>query len=157
MSTKLLVHAAPASQKAKVNRLLAEFGVSATWLPQPLLRGHFQLSIELAITASQRAWLASELATVQNIRFEIEYLPLSGELGECYLFAPGLGITRRVIDELGTFLIAANRLEQLLSKISDDVIAGPREIRKLLGQAIDDELEPFRKANESLTLLHRAG
>lgn len=157
MSTRLLVFSAPANLRSDIDRLLGEFSASIKWSPQPLLRGHYQTSTDLNINDSQRSALASQLAKVVNIRFELEQLPASGQVGESYLYVPGLGIQRRMLDEIGNQLVTSVQIEAVLAEVSQNPARAASSLRKLLGQALDDELEPFRQSGIGVVLLHRAG
>lgn len=157
MSTRLLVFSAPANLRSDIDRLLGLFCMPVKWLPQPLLRGHYQTSADLNINDSQRSALASQLAKLKNIRFELENLPATGEVGESYLYVPGLGIQRRLLDEIGNQLVTSVQLQSVLAEVVDNPALAATNLRKLLGQAIDDELEPFRQSGFGVSLLHRAG
>jgi hypothetical protein len=112
------------------------------WRPQPASPGTMR---------TEAAWqgevgCAGRLASVLlgwPIRFEVTEDASPGCDGERYAFTPELGLYHAMTAANGDLVVPENRLRQLLC--CQDVAA---DVRRLLGEPWDAELEPFRYAGE---------
>ena len=71
---------------------------------------------------------------------------------------PVLGIFHAQTDAAGNVVVPEDRIRAALDSAGTNVLELHRELRLALGQAWDDELEPFRHAigSSSVTWLHRS-
>jgi len=100
---------------------------------------------------AEAAWVgdpgcAAQLASALlgwPIRFEVTEDPSAGCDGERYAFTPTLGLFHALTTANGDLAVPEDRLRHMLA--AGDV-AG--ELRRLLGEAWDAELEPFRYAGD---------
>jgi len=93
-----------------------------------------------AITSSLRGW--------EQLRFEVTEDPMAGFDGARWSHTPELGIFHAQTDSVGNTVIAEDRLRAAMDSAGTNALELQRELRILLGQAWDDELEPFRQATD---------
>jgi hypothetical protein len=108
----------------------------------------FSLDFTFDASAVDAATIASELAGIQRLWFEVSTPPNQVDLGQRYAFTPVLGIFHSQLDQGGNQVFGEN---QLLAAISASTFRPADELRlsleNLLGVAWDDQLEPLRRAN----------
>jgi hypothetical protein len=102
--------------------------------------------------------LASALRGWPDLRFEVTEEPSRGSDGARWSHVPDLGVHHAVVDVHGNTVVPEDRVRAALES------GDPDEMRRLLGlalgQAWDDELEPFRAgadAGPPVRWLHRVG
>jgi hypothetical protein len=95
--------------------------------------------------------LASQLSAFQ-VPFEIE---TEGSSPERYLFHPGLGIARQILNEAGETLLRGEAVEAALNASQGNLKEFERRLRLLQGLPWLDLLEVYR-ARGDVRLLHRA-
>jgi hypothetical protein len=130
------------------------------WIDQPA--APLCLRTELSWQAPQGtgARLASGLRTrgEQRLRFEITEEPSRGSDGGRWSCTPELGIFHQMMDVHGNNVIREDALRDALD-CGGDLMTLRRKLDLALGQAWDDELEPFRYAGAGAPIrwLHRVG
>lgn len=113
------------------------------WLAQPILSGMSRCEIQWFGQTGAGAQIASALRGFPNLRFEVTEDTDSG-LGERFCFTPDLGMFRAATGPTGDIVVGEERLRAALEN------PNPRTgIEALLGQAWDEELEPFRLAGDT--------
>ena len=75
------------------------------------------------------------------------------------MHTPGLGIFHSQIDSAGGMVVSEDRIRSAMESAGANAFDLHRELRLVLGQSWDDELEVFRVAHEDAPVvwLHRAG
>jgi hypothetical protein len=103
--------------------------------------------------------LASALGGWEHLRFEITEDPTAVSEGGRWSCTPGLGIFYAQTDMTGNVVVPENRIRAALDQAGDDSAELRRLLDVALGQAWDDELEPFRYAGAGAPVrwLHRVG
>ncbi len=103
--------------------------------------------------------LASALRGWEHLRFEVTEDPSPGVDGMRFMHTPDLGVFAAVTDAVGNIVIPEDRIRYAVDVAAGDAEEMLRELRLALGQAWDDELEPFRHAgdDERVVWLHRVG
>ena len=159
----LFVHSCSSAVAPHVAWALARvFGetVDVDWAPQPVAPGNVRAEIIWHGPAGTASRIASALVAFSTIRFEVTEDPGEGEEGERYAVTPNLGLFRGTIGSHGDVLVHEDRLRNLLvGARADDGSNIADEISRLIGTPWDEELEPFRHAGEttSVVWLHRTG
>ena len=82
--------------------------------------------------------LASELMGWKSIRFEVT------SASHRWSFTPKLGLFHSDTDAAGNLLISEFRLKSALENAGSNALEMQRQMRELIGQPWDDELEQFR-------------
>ena len=89
--------------------------------------------------------LASAFMNLKQLSFEVVRQQSSGSNGARWSFTPSLGMFHCATDEAGNLVVNENQLRLAMERAGSNALKLQAEIRKLLGQAWDDELEPFRE------------
>lgn len=157
----LFVHSAPAALCPHV-----EWAVGSAlntrpnlqWTPQPAQSGTWRTELSWAGAAGTGAKIASALRGWGRLRYEVTEEPSAGADGARWSHTPALGIHHAVVGVHGDILIGEDRLRAAMCDAADANDLGAA-IDEALGQAWDDELEPFRHAAEGAAVrwLHRVG
>ncbi|PFG32836.1 DUF3145 domain-containing protein [Sanguibacter antarcticus] len=132
--------------------------VSLQWTEQPAAPGLFRAEYSWSGPAGTGSRLASSLRGWTHLRYEVTEEASTGTDGSRWSHTPELGIFHAATDVHGNVVIPEDRVRAALEFAAD-----PRRMRDelhlALGQAWDDELEPFRYAGAGAPVrwLHRVG
>ncbi len=132
--------------------------VALDWIPQPAARGMFRGEYSWQGEQGSGAKLASSLRGWSHLRYEVTEDASYGADGGRWSHTPDLGIFHAPMDIHGNILIPEDRIRAALEDSPDS-----RSLRAALdlalGQAWDDELEPFRYAGAGAPVrwLHQVG
>ena len=109
-------------------------------------------------TVGTGARLTSALRGWANLRYEVTEEASPGNDGGRWSHTPDLGIFHAQTDVHGNVVIPEDRIRAALLH-ADEPAAMRRQLDLALGQAWDDELEPFRYAGAGAPIrwLHRVG
>jgi len=157
----LFVHSAPRAlcphvEWAAGNVLSVRVGMD--WTPQPAGAGFYRAEYSWQGAQGTGAKLASSLRGWAHLRYEVTEEASHGADGSRWSHTPELGIFHAAIDVHGNVVVPEDRIRAALQFAGD-----PRRMREeldlALGQAWDDELEPFRYAGAGAPVrwLHRVG
>ncbi|MFC4555258.1 DUF3145 domain-containing protein [Georgenia faecalis] len=132
--------------------------VSFEWTPQPAADGLFRAEYSWAGPVGTGARLASALRGWTHLRYEITEDPSPGVDGGRWSHTPELGIFYAQTDAHGNVVVPEDRVRAAVASASDPARMR-HELDLALGQAWDDELEPFRYAGAGAPVrwLHRVG
>lgn len=157
----LFVHSAPRALCPHVE--WAAGGVlgarlSLDWTEQPAAPGMFRAEHSWQGVQGTGARLTSALRGWAHLRYEVTEEASHGADGARWSHTPDLGIFHTVTDVHGNALVPEDRVRAALEH-ADDAERLRRELELALGQAWDDELEPFRYAGAGAPVrwLHRVG
>ncbi|UOE45006.1 DUF3145 domain-containing protein [Agromyces larvae] len=133
--------------------------VSFVWTEQPVLRGTMRAEFAWTARVGDGARLASALRGWGGVRFEVSEDPTPGSDGARWMHTPDLGVFFAQTDSAGNTVVPEDRVRYAMELAGDDARELRRELRLALGQAWDDELEPFRHASDeaSVVWLHQVG
>lgn len=133
--------------------------VSFAWRPQPLMPNAQRALYVWEGAPGTGALLASGLRGWEHLRYEVTEDAAHGLDGGRWMHTPDLGIFHAQTDSAGNMVIPEDRIRAALEIGGANAFELHRELRVALGQAWDDELEPFRVAHEDAPIvwLHRAG
>lgn len=158
----LYVHSAPRALCQHVEWGLGRaLGEPATipWTPQPVIPGSVRAEFTWTGVAGTGAAIASQLRGWEHLRFEVSEDPSAGVDGGRWMHTPGLGIFYAQTDMAGNVVIPEDRIRYAMEIAGGNATELHRELGLALGQAWDDELEPFRTAGDESPVIwmHRVG
>jgi len=132
--------------------------VAMDWTEQPAAPGMFRAELSWQGVQGTGARLTSALRGWAHLRYEVTEEPSHGADGARWSHTPDLGIFHAVTDVHGNVLVPEDRVRAALEHVGDPARLR-RELELALGQAWDDELEPFRYAGAGAPVrwLHRVG
>ena len=112
-----------------------------TWTNQPAERGTQRTELSWTGAPGTGAVVASALAQLGVVRYEVNEEPTSGADGQRYCFAPTLGAFSAVVGVHGDILVPEDRLKHA---VAVDALGGEpifKALERLLGVPWDDELD----------------
>jgi len=144
----LFIHSAPRAMCPHIEWMVAgvlDRPVQCDWTEQPAAPGMLRTEISWIGVQGTGAKLASALRGWEHLRYEVTEEPSRGADGGRWSHTPELGIFYAVIDVNGNIVVPENRIRAALDNASD-LTKMRHDLDLALGQAWDDELEPFRYA-----------
>ena len=132
--------------------------VHLDWTDQPAAPGMMRAETSWVGHVGTGARLTSALRGWANLRYEVTEEASAGTDGGRWSHTPDLGIFHAQTDAHGNVVVPEDRVRAALMHASEPE-AMLRELDLALGQAWDDELEPFRYAGSGAPVrwLHRVG
>lgn len=118
------------------------------WTDQPAEPGTKRAELSWTGPSGAGARLASKLASMARIRFEVTEDATPGSDGQRYCFTPSLGAFSAVVGVHGDILVGEDRIKHA---VANDALGGEtiyKALEKLLGVPWDDELDVFRHASD---------
>ncbi|MDR0591728.1 MAG: DUF3145 domain-containing protein [Bifidobacteriaceae bacterium] len=157
----LFVHSSPRAVSPHIEWVATNvlgLEVSMDWTDQPAAPGALRAEYSWQGPQGTGARLASALRGWEHLRYEVTEEPSFGSDGGRWSHTPSLGIFYAVIDVHGNTMVPEDRIRAALD-CGGDLIALRRGLDLALGQAWDDELEPFRYAGAGAPVrwLHQVG
>ncbi|MBM7504693.1 hypothetical protein JOD46_002150 [Agromyces aurantiacus] len=133
--------------------------VNFDWVEQPVLPGTLRAEYSWVGEPGTGARIASALRGWEQLRFEVSEDPGPGSDGARWMHTPELGVFYAQTDSAGNLVVPEDRIRYAMEIAAFDAGELHRELRLALGQAWDDELEPFRHASDfaPVVWLHRVG
>lgn len=129
------------------------------WDDQPVLPGSRRAEHAWFGAPGSGSALATALRGWPDVRFEVtEHASDEVDAGR-WMHTPSLGIGHVTVDAAGNVLVSENRLRSAIAMCGRDIEALHRELDEAMGAAWDAELEAFRHASDSASVvwLHKAG
>jgi hypothetical protein len=142
----VLMHLAPSTLLAHVEWTISGISGNPTrlnWIRNDSAQNSFRASAAVACNLEEAATLSSALMNLKQLSFEV--IHQSENSGTRWSFTPSLGIFHCSTDAAGNLVVNENQLRASIEKAGSNILRLQSELRKLLGQAWDDELEPFRE------------
>ena len=132
--------------------------VSLDWIEQPLGRSLRRAEFSWTGEPGTGAKLASALRGWDNVRYEVTEEASAGCDGSRWSHTPDLGIFHATTDVSGNIMVSEDRIRYAYEAGAGDPSVLMHELSLALGEAWDDELEPFRlaAAHANVRWLHRA-
>lgn len=164
ITTNGVVHllSAPTAVCPRVERTLTSVlgpGDPVDWRDQPAEDGTVCAELHWSAAQGSGARLASALRRWPGLRFEITEAPSAGADGSRWSHTPELGVFHATTDVSGNIMVSEERIRYAHESGGGDPTVLVHELSLALGEAWDDELEPFRRAAAGAPVrwLHRAG
>ena len=157
----VFVHSAPAAICPHVEWAISSVTggrVTLSWTAQPAAPGSLRADASWSGKPGTGGRLAAALKAWPMLRFEVTEEASPGVDGERICHVPGRGIWRSAISANGDVMLGEDQLRSLLSS-SADLEAVRHRLGDLLGEGVDTDLEPYRRAGEgtAVTWLHQVG
>jgi hypothetical protein len=158
----VFIHSAPRALSPHVEwaagRALGR-AVNFDWRDQPVLPGAQRTEYYWEGPRGTGAALASALRGWEHLRYEVTEDAGHGTDGGRWMHTPDLGIFFAQVDTAGNMVVPEDRIRYAMEIAGANALELHRELRLALGQAWDDELEPFRHAHDdtSVIWLHNVG
>jgi hypothetical protein len=141
-----LIHCAPSALLSHVEWTISGISGSPTkltWIANQSNPASFRSSVSFQCSQDAAATLASAFMNLKQLTFEVIYQqPHSGIR---WSFTPSLGVFSCATDEAGNLVVNENQIRSSMEKAGTNSLKLQAELRKLLGQSWDDELEPYRE------------
>ncbi|WP_104109587.1 MULTISPECIES: DUF3145 domain-containing protein [unclassified Arthrobacter] len=158
----LFVHSAPAVMCPHIESSIAavmEQRSDLQWTAQPAAPNVLRTEISWQGPAGTGARLASALRGWANVRYEVTEDPSPGVDGSRWSHTPELGIFHAVTDVHGNIMVSEDRIRYAYEAGKGDPAIVYQELSLALGEAWDEELEPFRHAAAGAPVrwLHHVG
>ena len=142
----VLVHLAPKALLSHVEWTLSGISgapVTINWTQTSAPTTTFRGSVGLALNQDAGATLAAAFMNLKQLTFEI--IVQDEKNGYRWSFTPSLGMFSSPTDEAGNLVINENQMRSAMEIAGSNALRLQAELRRLLGQAWDDELEPYRE------------
>jgi len=157
----LFVHSSPRAVCLHVESVATNIvgvEVSMDWTEQPAAPNMLRAEYSWMASQGTGARLASALRGWEHLRFEVTEEASRGADGGRWSHTPSLGIFHAAMDIHGNTMVPEDRIRSALD-CGGDLSAMRRGLDLALGQAWDDELEPFRYAGAGAPVrwLHQVG
>jgi hypothetical protein len=163
----LSVHSAPSALCPHIEWAVAGaigVPVNLPWVVQQAAPGSLRAELSWTARPGTAGVITSALAGWNRLRFEVTEEASPGCDAIRYSYTPALGTFSCVTSANGDVLIPENRLRAAMTVAACPAPGRPAssleaELGRLMGQAWDDELEPFRCAAEGAPVrwLHATG
>ena len=127
------------------------------WSAQPAAQGSYRAEITWTAPQGSGARLASALRGWAHLRYEITEDPSAGCDGSRWSHTPELGIFHATTDVTGNIMVSEDRIRLAYESAAGNPLLVVNELSVALGEAGDEELDPFRHAAEGAPVrwLHR--
>jgi hypothetical protein len=158
----LYVHSSPRALcphvEWAVGRALGH-AVNFAWVDQPVLKGSQRTEFSWQGDEGAGARIASALRGWEHLRYEVTEDPGAENDGGRWMHSPDLGVFFAQTDTAGNTVVPEDRIRYAMDIAGSNALELHRELRLALGQAWDDELEPFRHSGEGnpVVWLHKVG
>ncbi len=157
----LFVHTAPPALGPHVNWAVGNVlgrEVSLQWTEQPAAPGMLRAELSWVGPMGSGAKLASALRGWEHLRYEVTEEATASTDGGRWAHTPELGIFHSQMDSVGNVVVPEDRVRSALQEATS-FTSLQEALGLALGQAWDDDLEPFRYAGAGAPVrwLHRVG
>jgi hypothetical protein len=144
----VFIHQAPSALLTHIEWTIA--GVSGNpanldWQKHTHAESGFRAESEWSGASDAGSILASSFMNLKQITFEVIQYPDESGSGFRWSFTPSLGMYSSATDSAGNLVISENQIRAAMEAAGANALKLQAELRKLLGQAFDDELESFRE------------
>lgn len=155
----VFIHSCPNAVATHLEWALAKVlgtDVPMEWAPQRVTPGQLRSQVIWAGKQGTGARIASSLLAFGQVRYEVTEDPSAGHEGERFAATPELGLFRASIGVHGDVMVHEDRLRSLLVQSAGTGQSVEEDIRRLIGQPWDEELEAFRVAHSDskIRVLH---
>lgn len=143
---RVIIHCAPSALLNHVEWTISGISgnpIKLSWVADESRPTMFRSSASLKCTSEEAATLASAFMSLKQMSFEVIHQQTHG--GSRWSFTPTLGMFSCATDEAGNLVVNENQIRHSMEKAGSNVLKLQAELRKLLGQAWDDELENYRE------------
>ena len=147
----VFIHSTPAALCPHIEWAVAAVlgaGVSWLWTVQPVEEGARRAELSWTGNTGSGARLASRLAELSRIRFEVTEDAALGTEGTRFCYTPSLGRFSATVGMHGDILVPEDRIRHAMNTAAAEGLSLHQAMERLLGTAWDEELESFRYGSE---------
>jgi hypothetical protein len=119
--------------------------ITISWQVLPAANHGYQSVVNWEAPAGSGAVLASSFMNLKQLTFEVIEQDSRDSAGYRWSYTPTLGMFSSATDEAGNILVNENQLRFIVDSCGSNGLKLQAELRKVLGQAFDDELESYRE------------
>jgi hypothetical protein len=144
----VFIHQAPSALLTHVEWTISGVSgnpTSINWLPLPAPWQGSRGFANWEGPAGSGAVLATSFMNLKQLTFEVIQQDSLDSSGYRWSFTPALGMFSSATDEAGNVLVNENQLRFIVESCGSNGLKLQAELRKVLGQAFDDELESYRE------------
>ncbi|WP_296632054.1 DUF3145 family protein [Rhodoluna sp.] len=145
----VFIHSAPRALMAHLEWSIAsvlDTEVRLQWADQPIAPKSARTEFLWSGHETAGVELAAILASWQKVRFEVNQQSSEAQEGSRWVYTPSLGMFYSPVDSAGNILASELRIRSAIDAAGTNLLDLQRGLRAVLGQAWDDELEGYRKA-----------
>ena len=147
----LHIHSAPAALCPHIEWAVSsavDARVDFAWTAQPAAPSTQRAELTWRGPVGLGSKLASTLRSLSHLRFEVTEEASPGHDGSRWSHTPELGIFHAMMDVHGNIMVSEDRIRYAYELGAGDPTVMYQELSLALGEAWDEELEPFRHAAE---------
>jgi len=144
----VFIHQAPSALLTHVEWTfsgIAGAPITISWMPLPDPLQGFRGLANWEGPDGSGAVLATSFMNLKQISFEVIQQDSLESAGYRWSFTPALGMFSSSTDEVGNILVSENQLRFIVDSCGSNGLKLQAALRKVLGQAFDDELESYRE------------
>jgi len=144
----VFIHQAPVSLLAHIEWTVSGVcgaPITISWQELPSPNQGYRALAQWEGPEGSGAVLATAFMNLKQITFEViqqDFLDVSGYR---WSYTPTLGMFSTATDEAGNTLVNENQLRFIVDSCGSNGLKLQAELRKVLGQSFDDELESYRE------------
>jgi hypothetical protein len=144
----VFIHQAPSALLAHVEWTISGIcgrPVTITWQSLPSPMKGFRGITNWQGASDSGSVLASAFMNLKHLSFEVIQDSTDQNSGYRWSYTPTLGVFSCATDEIGNILVNENQLRSIVDDCGSNGLKLQAELRRVLGQAFDDELESYRE------------
>jgi hypothetical protein len=144
----VFIHQAPSSLLTHIEWTISgvcEAPITISWQVLPTPKQGFRALAHWEGPDGSGAVLATSFMNLKQISFEVIQQDSLDVSGYRWSYTPTLGMFSSATDEAGNILVSENQLRHIVDSCGSNGLKLQAELRKVLGQAFDDELESYRE------------
>jgi hypothetical protein len=144
----VFIHQAPIALLAHIEWTIsgvcgAPTTISWHALPDPMMG--YRALVQWEAPAGAGSVLATSFMNLKQLSFEVIQQDSPDVAGYRWSYTTTLGMFSSSTDEAGNILVSENQLRHIVDSCGSNGLKLQAELRKVLGQAFDDELESYRE------------
>ena len=144
----VFIHQAPSALLTHIEWTISgvcEAPITISWQVLPAPMHGYRAVAEWEGPDGSGAVLATAFMNLKQISFEVIQQDSIDVSGYRWSYTPTLGMFSSATDEAGNILVSENQLRHIVDSCGSNGLKLQAELRKVLGQAFDDELESYRE------------
>ena len=144
----VFIHQAPSSLLAHIEWTISgvcQAPITNSWQALPAPDKGYRSLAQWEGPEGSGAVLATAFMNLKQLCFEVIEQDSPDVAGYRWSYTPTLGMFSSATDEAGNILVSENQLRFIVDSCGSNGLKLQAELRKVLGQAFDDELESYRE------------
>jgi hypothetical protein len=144
----VFIHQAPSALLAHIEWTISGVCQAPTiisWQVLPAPKQGYRALVHWEGPVGSGTVLATSFMNLKQLCFEVIEQDSPDVAGYRWSYTPTLGMFSSATDEAGNILVSENQLRFIIDSCGSNGLKLQAELRKVLGQAFDDELESYRE------------